>query len=112
MKGSTPPTPAPVQPVASATDVPSVDSVAVQGHSNAVPLHAEQQQVDRCATRATRGRPKKNPVQSQVDFPQGPSQIPADRHAAKGEGRVELLLSKRLMWKTTRNSENDQLLIA
>ena len=81
-----PPILAPVQPVVSTTDVTSVDSVAVQGHSNADPLQAEQQQADRCATRAAMGTPKKNSVQRQVEFPQRLSPISADRHAATGVG--------------------------
>ena len=38
----------------------------------------------RLATVATRGRPKKNPVQRQVEFPHGLSPIPADSHAPIG----------------------------
>ena len=77
-------TPSTIQPVPSATEVTSVDSVAVQAHSNADPCPLEQQKADKCATRATRGRPKKNPVPRQVELLQRLSHIYADRHAAMG----------------------------
>ena len=81
-----PPTPNPVQAAASTTDVTSVDSVAVRGYSHPKPVSIEHQRPDKCATRPTRGRPKKNPAQRQVKFPQVLSPIPPDRHAALGVG--------------------------
>ena len=62
---------------ASTTYVTSVDYVAVRGHANQKTFTTEHQQPDRCVTRAARGRPKKNPAQRQVEFPQGLSPIPA-----------------------------------
>ena len=60
--------------------------MAVRGYSHPNPVSIEHQQPDKCATRPTRGRPKKNPAQRQVEFPQGKSPIPADRHAMLGVG--------------------------
>ena len=62
-RSNRPPTPTPVEAVASTMDVTSVHYVAVQGHSNADPFQVEHQQSDRCTTRAPRERPKKNPTQ-------------------------------------------------
>ena len=71
-----PPTPAPVQTVASPTDATCVDSVSIQVTQHPDVFMEEQQQPEEVATRALRGRPRKAPVQRKVECPQGLSPIP------------------------------------